>query len=1370
MSSLRKIVIAVSLLLGVAEVIGQTLAFPEALGYGRYTTGGRAGTVYHVTNLNDSGSGSFRDAVSQSNRIIVFDVGGYISLKSAVSINSNITIAGQTAPGGIGIKSGKLSCGGKTNIIIRHLRMRPGSETAKFEDVAMNILNANNIIFDHCSFEFAPWNNIDGVSTNWQKTPVDNITFQSCLIANPTGQQFGAHCETSAGEWSWFYCAFVNTHNRNPLAKNNNVFINNIEYNYQAAYTTHTSAKFNHDIIGNYFIYGPTSKGNTWFQIDKNQSIYCKDNLLDKSLDGKLNGTTTNVSWYKGTGTILDAAWSDVAKSVTIYSPATAYRMVSSLSGAYPWDQLDSLIWSQVQTLGAGTSGYGAGTRGPAGMYGSQTSTGLPNNGYGKIYGQTKPLDTDNDGMPNFWEKTNGLDTVKNDAMVKGSDGYVNIERYLNWLGALHEKVFKNSYVDIDLAKYTSGFSKVSPVYLVKNAENGTAVLNSDGHTVRFTPTVNYAGMASFNFTVTGNDNTAYTTNISLAVIPDKALPPPTPKKYIYTYDNSGNALWTNANNWSPVAVPTSIDTTVIRTGEIKIADMNITTPVFVEPNGILRLTDTCAISYLKMQGGTLKMFTSNPCFVLKSAIDVQSKSTFLVGSQVYSSFELQGTISGSSEIVKTGIGTLRIVGSASAFKGLFRVTAGGLQIKNANGLGQCGVEIDSAATLDVKTACTTFSLTAKNKSIINLDANLTVQAAVIGTENLSAGTYTAASHPTFITGKGSLIVQKSLVAVETLVGGQIKLTATPAATYEWSDGKTVLSTSSTYSTATSSSIYLKVINATGCSVSSTVIRTDGPTVSILTPTTTDQLFGNANIQITAKAASLSGTVTKVDYYNGANLIGSASTEPYSFTWSNVAIGQYTITAKVTDSKGLIGVSAPIVIVVKQKPQRYVYEYDNSSNYTWANTNAWTPKALPSSIDTAVVRTGEVRIAKMTIQSPVIIEPNGILRLTDSCIVNTLFLEGGILKAHTSTPCFRLISTIKAVVPSTIWCGSAAATVFELQGSIYGSANISKTNVGVLKIMASGDSLKGKWLLKEGTLQAMSASALGLCGVVAESATKLDIKTDVSTYSLVLKTGAILNLDADLTVDAAIIGDKNIPTGSYTAADFPNTITGTGTLNVQNSILEDELSYDGSIMLTSSSGETHQWFSGVTAVSTETSYRVTTSGTYSVESVSSEGCSVSAQPVALTVAMTKDLSIVLQKGWNLISINVIPSDSTIETIFAGLDVLEVKSTNGFWRKNQNAVFNSLQKILPSCGYFVNMNSAATLSVKGLAVDNIYVIDSTITGWQLIGCPYQSATSFYSDFDVNNCQTIKNFEGFWIPGDASSSLLNAEPGKGYFLYK
>ena len=509
---------------GSAGAPGPALAFPGAQGFGKKATGARNGVVYHVTNLNDSGSGSFRDAVSASNRFVVFDVGGYIQLVTAVSVKSNITIAGQTAPGGgIGFRSGEISFANSSNIIMRHVRIRPGSETASTEDDALSLYKAKNVMIDHSSFEFGPWNNIDAVSDDWQVSPMTDVSIQDSLIADPTGQQFGAHTESVSSQMAWYRNIFANSHNRNPLSKINDVFVNNLLYNDSAGYTTHTSTNFTHDILNNYFVFGPASTGtdNTWYQVDKNQSIYYAGNLKDTNRNGTLDGAATTPYWYQGEGTILTGPWSPETNASPVLDTPSAARVAISMAGTLPRDQIDALIISQVMTLGMGTTGTGANTVGPdGGLYTSQTQTGLSNNGYGTIAGGTRPADADNDGMPDVWETATGSNVSTNDAMTKAADGYALIEHYVNWLAVPHATSTAGASVDVDLSAWTTGFSKVSPTHTVSGAQNGTVTLQADGRTARFQPTSGFKGVASFNFKVTGSDGTAYTGEVQVLVTP----------------------------------------------------------------------------------------------------------------------------------------------------------------------------------------------------------------------------------------------------------------------------------------------------------------------------------------------------------------------------------------------------------------------------------------------------------------------------------------------------------------------------------------------------------------------------------------------------------------------------------------------------------------------------------------------------------------------------------------------------------------------------------------------------------------------------------------------------------------------------------
>jgi pectate lyase len=504
------------------ETAAPPLAFPGAQGFGNKATGGRAGSVYHVTNLNDSGAGSFRDAVSKNDRIVVFDVGGYIKLATAVSVKSNITIAGQSAPGGgIGFRSGEISFANSTNVICRFIRVRPGSETHDDTDDALSLYRAKNVMIDHSSFELAPWNNIDGVSDDWQAHPATDISIQDSIIADPTGQQFGAHTESVASQWAWYRNVFANSHNRNPLAKVNTVFVNNVLYNYSAAYTTHTSTSFKHDIVQNYFIFGPASTGtdNTWFQVDKNQSIHYAGNIKDTDRDGALGGAETTPYWYQGAGTVLDKPWSTETLATPPLDVKSAVRVATSLAGPLPHDPLDELILSQVRTLGKGTTGTGVGTTGPGGaLYTSQAQTGLDNSGYGTIASGTKPADADNDGMSDAWEAATGSDPKLDDAMSKLRSGFTRVERYLNFLAAPHATSAGGAAVSVDLASYGAGFAAVSPTYAVSGAEHGSVVL--DGHTAKFTPAAGFHGVGAFTFAISGSDGSKYTARVLVLAAP----------------------------------------------------------------------------------------------------------------------------------------------------------------------------------------------------------------------------------------------------------------------------------------------------------------------------------------------------------------------------------------------------------------------------------------------------------------------------------------------------------------------------------------------------------------------------------------------------------------------------------------------------------------------------------------------------------------------------------------------------------------------------------------------------------------------------------------------------------------------------------
>ena len=155
------------------------------------------------------------------------------------------------------------------------------------------------MIFDHISIEFAPYNNIDATG---KSRPIRILSpCGNSILADPIGQQFNAHTEAVNHDFSWCYNILLSARiNRNPFAKINTIYINNVIYNFQAGYTVaDTSGNFSHDIINNYLITGPstTSASDAFYQMDSNQSIYSSGNLLDGDDNGSLGGSSICSQW-----------------------------------------------------------------------------------------------------------------------------------------------------------------------------------------------------------------------------------------------------------------------------------------------------------------------------------------------------------------------------------------------------------------------------------------------------------------------------------------------------------------------------------------------------------------------------------------------------------------------------------------------------------------------------------------------------------------------------------------------------------------------------------------------------------------------------------------------------------------------------------------------------------------------------------------------------------------------------------------------------------------------------------------------------------------------------------------------------------------
>lgn len=520
------------------STMAQAPAFPGAEGHGRFVTGGRGGKIYHVTNLNDSGTGSFREAVKSGNRIIVFDVAGVIALKSDLKFADNITILGQTAPSpGITLRYYTVQPG--SNNIIRFIRIRRGQEKNINDGAdASWQRNKTGIIFDHCSFSWS----IDEVASFYDN---NNFTMQWCTVAesltNP-GHSKGAHGYGGiwGGKLASFHHNFVAhlmnrgprfngarygwtgyTNNKeystykwqNTVQAENVDFRNCVMYNAQGTcYGGPGGGQIN--IVNNYYKAGPSHslKGTTLngLKVDVSTgkergsqdritlvTLSTKDNsdknhpeLYDMTSRYYIKGNTTEttkgqktenqdwkgISYDKGIPSLNGEYYSSDAKNfygdavahttisgkscvkikmdepaptgqVTTHSAAEAYEKVLAYVGASLYrDEIDARYMEEAKT---GTAKYtGSITKSPGIIDKVSDVKGYTEANFG-TGSRPAGFDTDKDGIPDEWEKANGLNpNDASDALTYSLDAkgyYTNIEVYAN---SLVENIMKSENTD----------------------------------------------------------------------------------------------------------------------------------------------------------------------------------------------------------------------------------------------------------------------------------------------------------------------------------------------------------------------------------------------------------------------------------------------------------------------------------------------------------------------------------------------------------------------------------------------------------------------------------------------------------------------------------------------------------------------------------------------------------------------------------------------------------------------------------------------------------------------------------------------------------------------------------------------------------
>jgi autotransporter-associated beta strand protein len=527
----------------IGSAAAQIPAFPGAEGYGAYANGGRGGDVYQVTNLNNSGTGSLRYGIENApaaGRTIVFAVSGYIPIPSSGlrMTRPNITIAGQTAPGdGIGLRNGTFRISAR-DIVIRHLRFRHGKNGSGGD--CMNLDSAcTDAVLDHISMQFSTDENMSSFSA-----PPENLTMQWSLNA------WGLESHSCGGLWDQNHATahhtlWAHNHTRNPKARPSGLleWVNNVTFDWDIGFImgdSATPATWKSNVIGNYFICPPTNlrsraleKANLDRNGNPNFTIHVADNLFDKNGNSVLDGSDYGYEIASGSyHTSVNPIANPGSLPVTTDSPLLAYKKIVSSGGALRLDASASSLRDEVDTILINNL-----TTRTANHITRESSLAASGSGFGTLNSSPAPIDSDKDGMPDAYETALGWNVAVQDhntalassgGFVSGTTyfpantqaGFTRLEEYLHFLATPHATVARNtaaqpSAITLDLSRYTLGFA-VSPVFTTANASGGN--VSVAGSIATFTPALNTAGRARFDFTVTDADGSQWTQTFNLLV------------------------------------------------------------------------------------------------------------------------------------------------------------------------------------------------------------------------------------------------------------------------------------------------------------------------------------------------------------------------------------------------------------------------------------------------------------------------------------------------------------------------------------------------------------------------------------------------------------------------------------------------------------------------------------------------------------------------------------------------------------------------------------------------------------------------------------------------------------------------------------